>query len=61
MIAVRHPARRLLAATAILVALAAIVAGIGFLRKDDGPMKLVSVCTGEGTQTVSCTWIPVED
>ena len=58
---VGHPARRLIAATAILVALAAIVAGIGFLRKDDAPMQLVSVCTGEGTQTVRCTWIPVED
>ena len=27
----------------------------------DKPMKLMSVCTGQNTNIVSCTWIPLEE
>ena len=56
-----HPGRWVLAATAILVALV-VVAGVSvYATRADRPMSLTAVCTGEGTQTVRCTWLPVED
>jgi len=32
-----------------------------FGNTDNKPLRLVAVCTGEGTQVVSCTWIPLEE
>jgi len=61
LIAVRHPARRLLAATAILVALVAVVGVSVYAIRADRPMSLMAVCTGAGTQTVRCTWIPADE
>ena len=55
-----HPGRWVLAATAILVALV-VVAGVSVYARADRPIPLTAVCTGEGTQTARCTWIPVED
>ena len=58
---VGHPARRLIAATAILVALVAVVGVSVYAIRADRPMSLMAVCTGEGTQTVRCTWIPADE
>ena len=30
-------------------------------NNDGDPIQLVAVCTGEGTELVSCTWIPLEE
>ena len=30
-------------------------------NNDGEPIQLVAVCTGEGTELVSCTWIPLEE
>jgi len=37
-----------------------VVAGVALLGEEE-PMRLTSVCTGEGTQTVRCTWIPLDE
>ena len=26
-----------------------------------GPMKLTSICTGQNTQVIKCTWIPLKE
>ena len=36
------------------------VASIVYINKG-GPMKLTSVCTGQNTNIVKCTWIPLND
>ena len=39
------------------------VASVGLLGKEKevGSVKLVAVCVGEGTHTVTCTWIPLKE
>ena len=37
------------------------VAGVGMRSEEEGPMRLVAVCVGEGTKVVSCQWIPLKE
>ena len=50
-----------LAGLAVLTVLAIAVGILVFGNTDNKPLRLVAVCTGEGTQVVSGTWIPLEE
>ena len=49
-------------AVAIVIAVTiAVTATLLLVSKSDPPMKMIAVCTGEGTQSVKCTWIPADE
>jgi len=43
-----------------LLTIAIIIGTIVYTNKS-GPMKLTSICTGQNTNIVKCTWIPLEE
>jgi hypothetical protein len=51
------------AVVGVVAVVGVAVTGVGLLREEkaEGPMRLVAVCIGEGTQTVGCMWIPLRE
>jgi hypothetical protein len=45
----------------ILVMVSLNVSATGSRSNDGDPIQLIAVCEGEGTNLVSCTWIPLEE
>ena len=48
------------AVVGVAVVVAGVVAGTELLREEE-PMRLTSVCTGEGSRMVRCRWIPLDE
>ena len=48
------------AVVGVAVVVAGVVAGTELLREEE-PMRLTSVCAGEGSRMVRCTWIPLDE
>ena len=45
-----------------VVGVAVVVSGaVVGMPGEEEPMRLTSVCVGEGTQMVRCTWIPLDE
>ena len=45
----------------LIIGLLIITIGTIAYTNKSGPMKLVSICTGQNTNIVKCTWIPLEE
>ena len=52
--------RRIKLAGLVIGLLIITIGTIAYTNKNE-PMKLMSVCTGQNTNIVSCTWIPLND
>ena len=48
------------AVVGVALVVGGVVAGMELLGEEE-PMRLTSVCVGEGTQMVRCTWIPLDE
>ncbi len=48
------------AVVGVVLVVGGVVAEAGLLGEEE-PMRLTSVCVGEGTQMVRCTWIPLDE
>jgi hypothetical protein len=44
-----------------VIVFTAIILGLVYGNTNEGPMKLIAICNGEGTKSISCTWIPFDE